>query len=319
MASGERVLITGINGFVGSYLAEFYLKKGYEVHGIMRQRSDLINIRHIKDKLTLHYSDVRDAHSLTALLKNDFDYIHHLAAISYVPYSWINPAETIETNGVGTINLLEAVRESNSDPTVQICGSSEEYGFVKEDELPIKETNQLRPISPYGVSKVLQDLLGWQYHKSYGLKIVRTRAFNHTGPRRGEFFVTSNFCKQVSEIEKGLKEPMIYVGNLDAQRDFTDVRDVIKAYWLAVNKCEFGEVYNICSEKVRSIKSVLDLILSLTDKKIKIKQDTNRVRPSDVEILQGDCSKFKKRTGWKAEIPFEKTMSDLLNHWREKI
>lgn len=224
----------------------------------------------------------------------------------------------METNAIGTIHLFEASRKSEIDPKIQVAGSSEEYGMVYPNELPIKETNPLRPLSPYGVSKVAQDKLAYQYHKSYGLKIVVTRAFNHTGPRRGEVFVTSSFAKQIAEIEKG-KEPIMYVGNLDAQRDFSDVRDVVRAYWLALEKCEFGEVYNICSEKTRTIQEVLNLLLSMTNKNIEVRQDPSRMRPSDVEILQGDCSKFKQQTGWKPTIPFERTMEDLLNYWRERV
>jgi GDP-4-dehydro-6-deoxy-D-mannose reductase len=176
--------------------------------------------------------------------------------------------------------LFEAIRNSNSDPRIQVAGSSEEYGMVFPDEIPIKETNPLRPLSPYAVSKVATDLLGYQYHQSYGLKIVRTRAFNHTGPRRGEPFVTSNFAKQVAEIEKGLKEPVIHVGNLTAQRDFTDVRDIVNAYWLSVQKCEFGEVYNICSGVAREIQSVLDILQGMVDVQIEVKQNPDRMRPS---------------------------------------
>ena len=190
--------------------------------------------------------------------------------------------------------------------------------MVYPEELPVRETNPLRPLSPYGVSKVALDRLAYQYHKSYGLRTVVTRAFNHTGPRRGDVFVTSNFAKQIAEIEKG-KEPIIYVGNLNAKRDFSDVRDVVRAYWLALQKCEFGEVYNICSEKVGTIQEVLNLLLSMTDKNIELKQDPFRMRPSDVEILLGDCSKFKKQTGWEPTIPFEKTLEDLLEYWRERV
>jgi GDP-4-dehydro-6-deoxy-D-mannose reductase len=222
----------------------------------------------------------------------------------------------VGTNILGTLNLFESVRNSNSDPLIQVAGSSEEYGKVFPDEIPIKETNPLRPLSPYAVSKVATDLLGYQYHQSYGLKIVRTRAFNHTGPRRGEPFVTSNFAKQVAEIEKGLKPPVISVGNLNAQRDFTDVRDIVDAYWLSVQKCEFGEVYNICTGVARRIQSVLDLLLDMADVKIVVKQDPDRMRPSDVEILKCDCSKFKERTGWEPTIAFEDTMIDLLDYWR---
>jgi len=244
------------------------------------------------------------------------DYVFHLAAQSFVPTSWKLPSETVGTNILGTLNLFEAIKNSNSDPRIQIAGSSEEYGMVFPDEIPIKETNQLRPLSPYAVSKVATDLFGYQYHQSYGLKIVRTRAFNHTGPRRGEPFVTSNFAKQVAEIEKGLKEPVIHVGNLNAQRDFTDVRDIVNAYWLSVHKCKFGEVYNICSRVAREIQTVLDLLMDMTDVKIEVKQEPDRMQPSDVEILMCDCSKSKKRTGWEPKIAFGDTMGELLDYWR---
>jgi GDP-4-dehydro-6-deoxy-D-mannose reductase len=226
----------------------------------------------------------------------------------------------METNAVGTIHLLETIRKLDIDPAIQIAGSSEEYGLVFPDEVPIKETNPLRPLSPYGVSKVAQDKLGFQYHRSYGLKIVVTRGFNHTGPRRGEVFVTSDFAKQIVEIEKGLREPVIRVGNLDAKRDFTDVRDTVRAYWLSVSKCEFGECYNVSSGNVWVIKDVLDLLLKSSKKKdIRIEQEKGRMRPSDVQILHGDATKFMEKTGWKPEIPFEKTMSDLLEYWREVL
>ena len=317
----KKVLITGITGFVGSHLAEYLLNKDIEVCGTARWRSKTENIEHIKNKLNLKEADMRDAHSLELVIKEiEPDYVFHLAAQSFVPMSWRAPADTLETNIIGTAHLFEALRKSKSDPVIQVAGSSEEYGFVHPDELPIRETNPLRPLSPYAVSKVAEDRLAYQYYKSYGLKTVITRAFNHEGPRRGEVFVTSNFSKQVAEIEKGKRKPIIHVGNLNAQRDFSDVRDIVRAYWLAVNKCEYGEVYNICSEKARKIQSVLDLLLSLSKaKNIQVKQDQDRMRPSDVEVLQGDCSKFKEKTGWKPEISFEKTMEDLLNYWRQKV
>ena len=313
----ERVLITGISGFVGSHLAEFLLERGMEVYGTIRWRSRLDNIKHIQDKIGLIETDIKDAYSMQKTIDEvEPDYIFHLAAQSFVPTSWKAPSETVGTNILGTLNLFEALRNSNSEPRIQVAGSSEEYGMVFPNELPIKETNPLRPLSPYAVSKVATDLLGYQYHQSYGLKIVRTRAFNHTGPRRGEPFVTSNFAKQVAEIETGLKQPVIHVGNLNAQRDFTDVRDIVNAYWLSVQKCELGEVYNICTGVARKIQSVLDLLMSMTDVKIEVKHDPERMRPSDVEILLCDCSKFRQRTGWKPEIAFEDTMRDLLDYWR---
>lgn len=315
----KRALITGVTGFVGSHLTEHLLGMGIEVYGVARWRSKLDNIEHIKNDIHLVTADLRDSHSLErVVMESEPDYIFHLAAQSFVTMSWWAPADTIETNVTGTIHLFEAVRKLGVNPVIQIAGSSEEYGMVYPDELPIKEENPLRPLSPYGVSKVAADKLSYQYHKSYELKTVATRGFNHTGPRRGDVFVTSNFAKQIAEIEKG-KDPVMYVGNLDARRDFTDVRDMVRAYVLAVEKCEPGEAYNICSGKAISIKELLALLLSMTTKKIEVKQDPSRMRPSDVEVLLGDCSKFKKQTGWEPIIPFEKTIEDLLNYWRERV
>ncbi len=200
-----------------------------------------------------------------------------------------------------------------------MAGSSEEYGLVTPDELPMKETNSLRPLSPYAVSKVAQDLLAWQYFKSYSLKTVRTRGFNHTGPRRGEVFICSTFAKQIAEIEKGKREPVIYVGNLEAKRDFTDVRDIARAYWLTLEKGIEGEVYNIGTGKAYAMKDVLDMLLSLSKANVKVEVDPQRLRPSDVPILISDSSKFVKQTGWKPEIPFRDSLQDLLNYWRERI
>ena len=315
-----RALITGISGFVGSHLAEFLLAKDAEVYGTIRWRSQTENIDHLKGKLKLIDCDIRDAFSVEKIIRESMpDQIYHLAAQSFVPTSWSAPSETLVTNIVGELNIFEAVRHLNINPKIHIAGSSEEYGLVYEQELPIKETNPLRPLSPYGVSKVTQDLLGWQYFQSYKMNIVRTRAFNHTGPRRGEVFVTSNFSKQIATIEKGLQEPVIMAGNLEAKRDFSDVRDVVKAYWLSLDKGEQGEVYNICSGTARRVKEVLDILLKMAKVKVEIRQDPARMRPSDLMILQGDNAKFCARTGWKPEIPFEKTLEDLLNYWRKKL
>jgi len=316
----KKVLITGITGFVGSHLAEYLLSLNMQVYGTAKRRSRLDYIEGVKNKLKLIECDVIDSYSVETAIKDaQPDYIFHLAAQSFVPTSWRSPLETLHTNIDGTLNVLEAVRKLDLDSRIQIAGSSEEYGMVYPDEIPIKEENPLRPLSPYAVSKVAADLLGYQYFKSYGMKIIRTRAFNHTGPRRGEMFVTSNFAKQIAEIEKGLKVPTIYVGNLDAQRDFTDVRDIVKAYLFAIEKGEAGEVYNICSGKGRKIQEVLNVLLSFTDKKIKVQQDPSRMRPSDVELLVGDSSKFRGKTGWELGIPFDKTMRDLLDYWRERV
>jgi GDP-4-dehydro-6-deoxy-D-mannose reductase len=223
------------------------------------------------------------------------------------------------TNVVGQLNIFEAMRELKLEARVQLACSSEEYGMVYDDEVPIKESNPLRPLSPYGVSKVAQDLLGYQYHQSYGLFIVRTRGFNHTGPRRGDVFVSSNFSRQIAMIEKGKQEPVLSVGNLEARRDFTDVRDMIKGYWLALEKGEPGDVYNIGSGSDVTIRKMLDILLGFSSASIEVRQDPERMRPSDVDVLRADNTKFCAHTGWKPEIPLEKTLEDLLNYWRERV
>ena len=316
----KKVLITGITGFVGSHLAELLLDQKYTVFGSVRPRSKTENIDHLRSKVKLFDVDILDSHNLYDLVEDTRpDYIFHLAAQSFVLTSWSSPANTLQTNLIGTVHLFEAVRKLKLDPVIQIACSSEEYGLVKENELPVKETNPLRPLSSYAVSKVAMDMLGYQYFKSYGLKIVRTRGFNHTGPRRGEVFAESTFAKQIAEAEKGLRKPVIEVGNLAARRDYTDVRDMVRAYLLTVQKGEPGEVYNICSEKTWRIKKVLEILLSFSKTKMTVKKDPARMRPSDVLVLLGDCSKFKKQTGWQPKIPFEKTLEDLLNYWRERV
>lgn len=315
-----KVLITGISGFAGSHLAEYLLSLNFEVFGTIKWRSRLENIVHILDKIKLFECDIRDLSAVKyALSECKPDYIFHLAAQSYVPFSWRAPSETMSTNIIGELNIFEGVRELKFDPLIHIAGSSEEYGMVYPEETPIKETNPLRPLSPYAVSKIAQDMLGYQYHKSYGLKIVRTRAFNHTGPRRGEVFVCSNFARQIIEIEKKKREPIIYVGNLEVVRDFLDVRDVVRGYYLSLKKGIPGEVYNIASGKGIKIKEFLNKLIEMTNLNLKIVQEPARMRPSDVELLIGSNEKFKKVTGWQPEIPFDKTLQDLLDYWRSKI
>ena len=322
-----RILITGITGFVGSHLADYILAHfpEVEVHGIKRWRSDMSNISHLENQITLHECDIKDAHNIYEVIERvKPDKIFHLAAQSYVPASWESPAETLQTNIIGQANLFEAVRKSHSseyDPVIHIAGSSEEYGLVKPDEIPINENNPLRPLSPYAVSKVAQDFHGYQYHKSYGLRIIRTRAFNHSGPRRGHLFVDSNFAKQIAEIEKGLRAPEIKVGNLEAIRDFTDVRDMVEAYWLATEKCEPGEIYNISSGRAYKIKDMLDKLLQLsTVKNIRIIEDPTRKRPSDVAVLVGDSEKFRLKTGWKPKYDYlTQTLKDTLDYWRKRV
>lgn len=316
-----RILITGITGFVGSHLAEYALDRGdVEVYGTARWRSRMDNVEHIEDRIHLLDCDLRDNVAVKKALEEVRpQYIFHLAAQSFVPTSWKAPAETLTTNILSELNLLESIRDLGLDTRIQVAGSSEEYGLVFEHEAPIKEDNPLRPLSPYAVSKVAQDYLAYQYNQSYGIFTVRTRAFNHTGPRRGQVFVTSDFSRQVALIEKGKKEPVIEVGNLEARRDFSDVRDIVRGYWLSLEKGEAGEVYNLGSGKAITIQALLDLILSMSDVKIEVRQMPERMRPSDVELLLCDYGKFNRATGWKPEIPFEKTIKDLLDYWRECV
>ncbi|MCL5257446.1 MAG: GDP-mannose 4,6-dehydratase [Chloroflexi bacterium] len=338
-----RALITGITGFAGSHLAD-YLRTldDVEVFGIYRWRSRLDNLHHlgsdvnliepglsnseivrksaISGKVNIIGCDLRDITSMKKTLEAVRpDRIFHLASQSYVPASWNAPADTFEINVIGQINLFEAIRDTGLDPLVHIAGSSEEYGMVYEDELPIKETNPLRPLSPYAVTKVAQEKLAYQYYMSYGLKAVTSRGFNHEGPRRGEVFVTSNFARQIAMIEKGRQEPVLCVGDLSCRRDWTDVRDMVKAYHLLLEKGQPGDVYNIGSGVTRTVQSMLDLLLQNAKVSIDVRQDPARLRPSDVKVLQADYSKFKAATGWEPFIPFEKTMKDLLDYWRERI
>ena len=315
-----RLLITGITGFVGSHMAEYALAHGAEVFGSSRWRSRTENIEHLRSQIKLIECDLRDLASVRGLLETaEPTHVVHLAAQSFVGASWQTPAETLSTNIISQVNLLEGIRRFTIAPRVLVVGSSEEYGFVCPDELPIRETNPLRPLSPYAVSKVAQDMMGYQYFMSYGLPIIRTRAFNHEGPRRGEVFVTSNFAKQVAEIEAGLQEPMMSVGDLTPRRDFSDVRDVVRGYWLLLERGEPGEVYNLCSGRSWAIQQVLDFLLDQSRvKSIAVETDPARLRPSDVMILEGDSSKIRKATGWEVEIPFERTLKDLLAYWRQR-
>lgn len=314
-----RILITGITGFAGSHLADYCLAHGEtDLHGIMRWRSRTENVEHLYGKVEFHECDLRDAASTFEIIDRIRpEYIFHLAAQSYVPTSWRAPSESLSTNVLGQLNIFEAVRKTGLECRIQLACSSEEYGMVHEDEVPITEDNPFRPLSPYGVSKVSQDLLGYQYYMSYGTDVVRTRGFNHTGPRRGPVFVCSDFAKQIVDIERGKKDPIIHVGNLDAKRDFTDVRDMVRGYYLALEKGKAGEAYNICQEKCWTMREVLDMLLEHSDVKIKVEVDPDRLRPSDVPILLGDCSKFRADTGWKPEIPFEQTLKDIVDYWRE--
>jgi len=314
-----KALITGISGFAGSYLAEFLINKGYKVFGTFFDKSTFSNLDGFIDKITLYQCDIRNYDNLKKIIKKvQPDEIYHLAAISFVPTSLKDPKLTFDTNLYGTLNLYQAIIELKFNPKILFVGSADEYGVVNENDLPIKEECLLRPMNPYSISKASADFLSYAYFKNYNLNIIRVRPFNHIGPRQSLEFVCSSFAKQIAEIEKGLKESILKVGNLDAKRDFSDVRDVVRAYWLAIQKGKSGEVYNICSGNVVSIKVLLNRLLNMSKKKIKIIQDPKRLRPSDIPLLVGDFKKFTKQTDWKPETPLEKTLKDILNYWRER-
>jgi len=314
-----QALITGINGFAGSHLADFLLSKGYQISGIIYDLEENRNIDHIKERLTLRECDIRDEARLNEVISQSSpDEIYHLAAIAHVPTSYRNPKLTFEVNLYGSLNLFEAAKAVSRDIKVLYVGSASEYGDVRDVEIPMSEDVPLRPVDPYSVSKVSADMLAFQYFKSFNMHMVRVRPFNHIGPRQSPGYVVSNFAKQIAEIEKGWKEPVISVGNLEAKRDFTDVRDMVRAYWLALQRGEPGEVYNICSGKALSIKELLQKLLAMAKKDIEVKQHPGKVRPSDVPLSLGDCSELREKTGWKPKIPVEKTLQDALDYWRRR-
>ena len=317
-----RILITGITGMVGSHMADYILAKhpSVEVHGLVRWRSPLENIQHIHSKISLHQAELRDLNSLVILLKKiEPDWVFHLAAQSYVRSSFDAPVDTLQTNIIGTTNLLDAVRITGLDSKIHICSSSEVYGQVTEAEIPIRETNPFRPASPYAVSKVGEDMIALQYYLSYGIKTMRTRMFTHTGPRRGDVFAESAFAKQIAEIEAGVRENPMRVGNLNSIRTFADVRDAVRAYWLLLEKCPPGEVYNIGGNRTMTVGQMLDILKSMANCKIEHEVDPALLRPSDVTLQIPDTSKFQAATGWKPEITLEETLKDLLIYHRDRV
>ena len=313
-----RALITGVNGFIGSYLAEYLLNKRLKVYGTVLKIKHLETIAHLRDEISLSRCDVRNPATVKKVVrKSKPDFVFHLAAQSYPTVSWKDPVHTMETNVFGTINLFEAIQKLRINPKILVACSSAEYGFVREKEVPIKEDHPLLPLHPYGVSKVAQDLLAYQYFENFGLNTIRVRIFATTGPRKiGD--VCSDFARQIAEIECKKKEPIMYVGNLDAKRDLTDVRDMVKAFWLLMKKGKIGEVYNSCSSKAYKIGDILNKFLEMSDADIEVRIDLKKLRPSDEPVILGDNSKIKRDCGWQPKIPIEKTLKDILNYWREK-
>lgn len=328
-----KALITGMTGMVGSHLADFLLANTeWEIHGVQRWRSPLDNIMHLmerinkKDRVFVHYGDLNDQGSLIHVLKDvQPDYVFHLAAQSYPQTSFTAPVETLNTNILGTCRLLEGIRLLGQKPIVHVCASSEVFGKIpaeKKPEAGIHEDCPFHPASPYAISKVGTDLLGRYYAEAYDMTIMTTRMFTHTGPRRGDVFHESTFAKQIAMIEAGLIEPVVKVGNLKSLRTYADVRDAVRAYYMLVTMEPIpGEYYNIGGTYTCEVGDTLQKLLSLSPlrKEIKIVPDPERLRPIDADLQVPDCQKFTKHTGWRPKIPFEQTMADLLQYWREKI
>jgi GDPmannose 4,6-dehydratase len=326
----NKVLITGITGMVGSHLADFLLKNtDWKIYGLCRWNDSLENIEHLsneinkKERIELVYGDLNDLASLLVVIdKSKPNYVFHLAAQSYPQTSFDSPIETLQTNILGTTNLLEALRRSEyKNAVIHVCASSEVFGRVPKEKLPINEECSFHPASPYAISKVGTDLIGRYYAEAYNMTIMTTRMFTHTGPRRGDVFSESTFAKQIAMIEAGLQEPKIYVGNLESLRTYADVRDAVKAYHMLVTINPVGgEYYNIGGTYTCKIADMLNYLISKsTVKNIETVTDPERLRPIDADLQIPDTTKFKNHTGWKPEYTFEQTMNDLLEYWRDKV
>jgi GDP-4-dehydro-6-deoxy-D-mannose reductase len=307
-----------VGGFAGSHLSDYLLNQtDWQVVGCVLPGWDC---SHLDRRVTCLEMDLRGREAVRAMLEQVTpDVIFHLAAQAFVPVSWQDPWDTLENNIRAEANILDGLVKLGAKPGVMVVGSNEEYGLVRPDELPLREDSPLRPNSPYAVSKVAQDFLGLSYFLSHGLPVVRVRPFNHIGPRQAEGFVAPAFAKQIALIEAGQQEPVIRVGNLDVQRDFSDVRDVVRAYHLAVTRGQPGQVYNIGSGQPRAVKALLETLLSLSAMPIRVEIDPARMRPSDTPVAYCDASKLRAATGWEPRVPFEQTLRDVLDDWRVRI
>lgn len=312
----KKALIIGAAGFVGSYLAR-HLKddRKMEVHVTKLPAEELCGVG---DKV-YNLNVLNREEIISLLFEVRPDYIFHLAAQSSVGIAWKNPALTIDINIKGGVNVMDAVRELYYKPRILLIGSGEEYGNIQEEEIPIGEENRIRPGNIYAATKACQNMFGSIYAQAYDMEIMMVRAFNHIGPAQSSIFVVSDFCRQVAEIEKGLRKPVMYVGNLSARRDFTDVRDVVEAYGLLAEQGQPGETYNVGRGESVSIEEVLKMILALSDKKIEVEIDRNKLRPVDVPVIEADISKINQLTGWKPKIPLDQTIQETLDYWRERV
>ncbi len=313
-----RVLITGMSGFAGSHLHNLLIKETHwTVIGVSR---DATGER--ADPRTFWWRlDLRDADGVQRLLRHERpDLIFHLAAQSHVPTAWRAPWETYESNIRSQLNLFEAIIANNLSPRVLVVSSNEVYGAPRDaGDLPFRETHPLRPVNPYAVSKAAQELMALQYHRSHGIDVVVARPFNHIGPDQASRFVAADFARQIAEIEAGLREPVMTLGNVAAQRDFTDVRDVVRAYLAMVRLADPGSVMNVCSGRPVSVQSLLNMLLSMTDARIEIRTDPSKFRPADIPISYGDSARLREATGWQPTIPLEQTLRDILNEWRARV
>lgn len=311
-----KALIIGAAGFVGGYLADHLHKEcGWSVC-VTKMPQEVCSIENVE----IYDLDILEKNAMEQLLEQVApDYIFHLAAQSSVAVSWKRPDLTVDVNIKGCVNVLEAIRKMEKKPRVLLIGSGEEYGPVKQEENPVKETQTLQPGNIYAATKVCQNMIGKIYADAYQMDVMMVRAFNHIGPKQAPLFVVSDFCKQVAEIEKGQKEPVMYVGNLCAMRDFTDVRDIVRAYAMLIQKGTAGETYNVGSGKAIEIRELLDKILKLSTKEIKVEIDEKKLRPVDVKIVEADVSKLVRETGWERRFELEDTLKDILEYWREQI
>jgi GDP-4-dehydro-6-deoxy-D-mannose reductase len=314
------VLVTGAGGFVATHLVAFLRAEhpGVEAVGLVRPHGSAP--RGGAGFATLLEADLNDPSAIGDVLdRGAVDRIVHLAGQSSVHLSWLDPGGTLRTNVLGLVNLLDAVRRRGGKPDVLVVGSAEEYGPVDEAELPLREDRPLLPASPYAVSKVAQSCLAAEVGKASGLRVLRTRTFHHTGPGRGETFAESSFARQIAEAEAGLRPPVLHVGNLDAVRDYTDVRDVVRAYWALLDRGEAGAVYNVCSGRGRSIRELLEVLVAASGQRLEVKVETERLRPADVPVQIGDPARLEQATGWKPRVPLDQTLRDLLNDWRHRL
>jgi len=314
-----KALITGAGGFVGGHLCRYLLAHtDWELMGTVYPQP--VETQPQEPRLRLQHSDLREPEGVQALLEEvKPDHVFHLAAQSIPAASFDNPWDTLETNIRSQLNILHSMRILGLHARVLVVGSNEEYGYPQKGDLPFTEESPLRPASPYAVSKVTQDLMGLQFHQAYKLDVVRLRPFNHTGPGQSPRFVVPAFASQIARIEANLQEPVLKVGNMAAARDFSDVRDIVHGYHLAATKGKPGDVYNLASGQPHKVSALLDTLLSFTDVHIRVETDPDRYRPVDVPVVYGSAEKFYQLTGWMPEIPFEQTLEDTLDYWREQV